>query len=93
MGKMIRLTSAVPILACLVWGSVRAEEISQAQLVQLGAKALQFKRKDEFSPAFDDRTALGRSFHLTLPLPKNEIPSMPDYNGGWTYNPDSQTLP
>jgi hypothetical protein len=79
-------------VACCSVSSTLADEISQANLIHLGTKAAQYKSADSFSPRFDDTGALGRTFVLRLPLKPNEIPTMPDKNGGWTYSADTGQL-
>jgi hypothetical protein len=69
-----------------------SDEISQADLIRLGAKAAQYKPADSFSTQFDDTAALGRTFSIRSPLKPNAIPDMPDKNGGWTYSADTGQL-
>jgi len=82
------------LFTCLFGGPATgfAKDISQADLITIGNSALRFSKADDFSHSFDDTATLGRTFRLTIPFKRNEIPSMPDRNEGWTYDSDSQQL-
>jgi len=69
-----------------------AADVSPAELIQLGMKAAVFNRADPFSPPFDDRAALGRTFRLVIPLKKDDSLEPVGRNGGWRYEYDSSRL-
>ncbi len=83
--------TALLVASCSA-SSALAADISQADLIRLGAKAAQYKPADSFSPPFDDTAALGRTFVIRSPLKQNETPEMPGKDGGWTYSVDSGQL-